>query len=301
MKKEKTKTGKILKALLTAVLVLAFAFTACSSPDDDSDSEGGPTIYIPPQRGLITIGNLPSGWVISYCYVSSNSSYQFTQYNGYVSQPSDNNWKISSVGRGNRIAYDKLEIIVEKYINMNGSYVRDDTQYNTNFNYTGFASVYLYFEGCPEGVSTSSFGVNNVTFSNGNATINFNDIYGSNNDPGNNSDPGNNNDPGLTNEIDASLYGTWVDQLDGNTLTLTISNSDIIWGGSAGSIVQDAVQSVRNQGYTVYWVAANGQIIYKYSVPGQTTQEIPLYGYRIQGDNFILTASSYDLFTLNKQ
>ncbi|MCL2156263.1 MAG: hypothetical protein FWH53_11405, partial [Leptospirales bacterium] len=53
------------------------------------------------------------------------------------------------------------------------------------------------------------------------------------------SDPGTpGGDPGtpggnLTNDIDAALFGTWKDNIDGTTLTITFSETGIIWGGIA--------------------------------------------------------------------
>jgi hypothetical protein len=58
---------------------------------------------------------------------------------------------------------------------MNSTWVWDNN-YSADFNYTGPASVYLYFEARPNGVNVSSYGINNVVFSNGNATIDFSSL-----------------------------------------------------------------------------------------------------------------------------
>jgi len=293
---------------LVAVMTFAFVFIGCSDggDDDDSDKNGnssnggnGGGGYTAPQRGLLTIGSLPSGWVIRTCYISSNGSYQFHKYdNGYVNMPTDDNWKLYSIGRGTRTAYDKLEISVEKYINMNGALVIDNNQYNTDFNYTGTASVYLYFEGYPEGVENYTFGVNNVTFLNGNATINFSAIY--NPSSGGGDGGGDGGGPSLSNDIDSTLYGTWVDTLDGNTLTITFASNGITWGGSAGSAVNATTSAYNGPGYTFVWVAGNGNISYKYSYQGQV-YTMPVYTYRIEGGNLILSVSGIDFVTMNKQ
>jgi hypothetical protein len=110
------------------------------------------------------------------------------------------------------------------------------------------------------------------------------------------------NGDGVSNDIDASLYGTWYEKNTGaDLLTLTIDASGITWGGSSGAAVQDATDTLRSQGYTVAWVAKNGAITYVYISPAGRI-EISVYDYEINGDGELeLKATGVTFLTLVKQ
>jgi len=294
----KVKTMLRIVGIIALAVIIGFSMAACGDGDGgggDGDGNGGDGGYKPPQQGTLTISNLPTGWVPSYCIISSKGNYQFSKYSGSdnTMYPDDDNWKEFIIGQGNRQdEYDKLEIWAQRYVKMNGSWVHDNT-YSGDFNHTGSVSVYLQFDGKPAGVNISQFGVNNVEFTNGNATIDFTAIY----------NPGS----ALTNDIDSTLYGTWKDTIipgnPGSTLTITFSSSGITWGGSAGSALNTATAAYQGSGYTFVWVASNGTISYKFSYQGQVTT-IPVYKYRIEGGKLILSTAAMpdtDFATLEKE
>jgi hypothetical protein len=102
-------------------------------------------------------------------------------------------------------------------------------------------------------------------------------------------------------EIDASLQGTWVDTLTGNTLTMTITGSGITWGGTAGSVLNTTTSAYQGTGYSFVWIAKDGNISYKFSYLGGTPTTIPVYGYTISGSSLTLTVGGVAFVTMNKQ
>ncbi|MCL2155164.1 MAG: chitobiase/beta-hexosaminidase C-terminal domain-containing protein, partial [Leptospirales bacterium] len=94
------------------------------------------------------------------------------------------------------------------------------------------------------------------------------------------SDPGT---PGgnLTNDIAAELFGTWKDNIDGTTLTITFSETGITWGGTAGSTLNSTTSMYQGTGYTFVWIANNGTISYKYSDPSGNINTMPVYTYAL--------------------
>ena len=84
---------------------------------------------------------------------------------------------------------------------------------------------------------------------------------------------------GLTSDIDDALFGTWKDSADGTSLTITFSETGIIWGGAAGDSLNTAVNAYQGSGYDLVWIADNGTISYKYSDPSGNVNTIPVYTY----------------------
>ena len=113
-------------------------------------------------------------------------------------------------------------------------------------------------------------------------------------------DNGGGNNPGLSNEIDSALYGTWRDTLTGDILTVTFSSSGITCGGTAGSALNDITSAYSGPGYTLVWVAGNGNISYKYSYMGGQAATLPVYQYRTEGGNLILSSEGTDFVTMTR-
>jgi hypothetical protein len=106
----------------------------------------------------------------------------------------------------------------------------------------------------------------------------------------------------LESDIDANLLGTWVDNLNGTTLTVTFaSNGTVTWGGSAGSLLNTTTSAYQGTGYQFVWVANNGTIAYKYSGPNIPVTTYSVYGYSINGGELVLTVSGVAFVTLVKQ
>jgi hypothetical protein len=98
-------------------------------------------------------------------------------------------------------------------------------------------------------------------------------------------------DDELTSNIDASLQGTWKDNLgneylgtqNGEILTMTFTASTVTWGGTSGASIDSIVGAYVGLGYTAAWVAADGKISYVYIDPNTGKQTIPIYDYVING------------------
>ena len=110
--------------------------------------------------------------------------------------------------------------------------------------------------------------------------------------------------PPLTNDIDASLFGTWKDNFPpnpGDVLTITFSATGITWGGSAGDSLNSLTTAFQGPGYTFVWFAGSGNISYKYSYQGYVTTVTP-YTYEINGSGDLeLSVSGVVFATLEKE
>jgi len=109
------------------------------------------------------------------------------------------------------------------------------------------------------------------------------------------------NGSNLTNDIDSSLYGTWKDNTNGTTLTVTFASTGITWGGTSGSTINTTTSMYNGTGYSFVWVANNGAISYKYTYQGGQVQTMKVYGYRMSNGNLILSTGGTDFATLVKQ
>jgi len=266
------KSGIIAIAAVIVFSLTALSLTGCGGTEDG-------------KHGSCTITGLPAGHdIFSEFYVSSIADYQFINPSSH--RPNDATWFNSLIGQGWREDYNKVSIHAAKFIFENGKGNRDIT-YMADFNYTGKASIHLGFQTSGGTDSFESFGINNVQFTNGHATIAYTELQASNNS-------------GLTNEIDPSLIGTWKDELTvgigggnkGDTLTITFAADGITWGGTAGNTLNTATSAYKGSGYTFVWVAGSGTISYKYSGPGVAVQTVPVYKYVIESGKLKISAAA---------
>jgi len=164
--------------IIAITVVIGFSMAACDflGGENGDGNDGG---YKAPQRGLLTISNLPAGWVILTCYINSNENYQFYLHSDGNAVFSDSDdWHMNLIGAGSKMENNKVELVAVKYnLDENGDWVLDNDSSKSDFNYTGAASVFLHFKEKPAGVDIYFFVENNVTFTNGNATIDFTTIY----------------------------------------------------------------------------------------------------------------------------
>jgi len=279
---EKSKRLGVTLAVLG--LVFGLLLSGCGG-DDGGGNNGGGGGYEPPKEALVTFTNVPTGYVVNHLEIGSIPVVSWTQqYGGNVEKPVDDVWKPIVIGYGNKKDFNTASIRSNSYKNENGVWVNQSSQ--TGFNFTGVGCVYAYFT-TAQGVSPNTFGINNVQFTEGNATIDFAPLV----------------TPSISNEIDEVLIGTWNEKNTGSSLfTITVSSSDgITWGGTSGGTIQTATENVRSQGYTVAWVAKDNKITYVYYQNG-TKQSVDVYGYEINGSGELeLKASGYTIMTLVKQ
>jgi hypothetical protein len=243
----------------TALMAIVFAVISCG------EGGGGGDDYVEPEYGLITFINVPTGYVVSHVEVSSNPTITWKSDSaGNVYRPNDNVWYSTVIGEGNKRDFNTAQIAPCFYENQNGIWGMIG-QHDRSFNHTGMCSVFAYFQ-TASGVS--AFGINNVEFSGGKATIDFTLLLA----------------PNLLNEIDEDLIGTWDPKDASGYLTITVRMDDgITWGGTYGQPIQTATDNLRADGYTVAWIAKNNKITYVYAYPGVAQQSIDVYGYSING------------------
>jgi len=273
-----------------AVLGLAIGLLLSGCGGDDggggnSGNNGGGGGYEPPKEGLVTFTNVPTGYVVNHLEVGSIPVVSWTQqYGGNVEKPVDDVWKPIVIGYGNKKDFNTASIQSNSYKNENGVWVNQSSQ--TGFNFTGVGCVYAYFT-TAQGVSPNTFGINNVQFTEGNATIDFAPLV----------------TPSISNEIDEVLAGTsWKDNLPGTpgtTLTISFTTDGITWGGTAGNQLNTVTSAYQGTGYTFVWIAKDGNISYKYSYNGNT-QTVPVYTYTLSGDKSTLElkVSGYTFATM---
>ncbi|MCL2155589.1 MAG: InlB B-repeat-containing protein, partial [Leptospirales bacterium] len=89
---------------------------------------------------------------------------------------------------------------------------------------------------------------------------------------------------------------------DGTTLTITFSETGIIWGGIAGNSLNNTTSMYQGTGYTFVWIANNGTISYKYSYNNGAPMTTPaVYTYALNSSGELeLRASGYLFATLVK-
>jgi hypothetical protein len=104
--------------------------------------------------------------------------------------------------------------------------------------------------------------------------------------------------PPLSSEIDPALYGTWKDSAD--SLTVTFNSSGISWGGTIGNGINATTSAYTGTGYSLVWIAAGGNISYKYQYNGGEVYTIPVYGYELSGGQLLLKVSGMTFATLTK-
>jgi len=122
-------------------------FGACSDPGGNNP---------PPLTGSITFINFPDGGS-SGCEVNTNSNYQWTvDWNSQLgySYGTGDDWDQNIIGKSGNISFNGSDVSVE---------ILD----KNDFVFTGNASVYVKYFYC----------FNNVYFSNGHATVDYNDRY----------------------------------------------------------------------------------------------------------------------------
>ena len=149
------------KNIQFAWILLALILAGC----DHMNSEGGGSL----KTGLVTITNLPYGYVVSYCQVSRNPTPLWSYNPGGIYPPSGDSWNSSLIGFGNRKDYWSAEILGGSF-SSSGQLDR-----STDFNYTGTGSLWIMFATAP-GITFNMFGVNSVQFNNGRATVDWNNF-----------------------------------------------------------------------------------------------------------------------------
>jgi hypothetical protein len=131
------------------------------------------------EMGQITIHNLPYGYTINFCKISVNPNPQWTwttSPSGIFVTPSNNDdWHISGIGLGfmSDSAFNTANISAGSFNKQDENWHFSDDS-NTSFNYSGQASVFMYFSTRPD-IQNRFFtaGFNNVQFINGRATLDF--------------------------------------------------------------------------------------------------------------------------------
>ena len=130
---------------ITILLTFIFTFSACSTDNDD-----------PKIPGLVTVINLPDEYSIEHCSVNENPNYTDWLPNGSGVRP-NTTWDETVIGIGA----------------MNGVKTRTTIEISSpSWNFTNTGSYTLFIAFYKEG-DIYGYGINQVWFSSGKATVNF--------------------------------------------------------------------------------------------------------------------------------
>jgi hypothetical protein len=155
-------------AVLCAAVISTLALIGCQENPDD----GGADL-----TRRLTVTGLPAGYKLGICYISS---YTPVTWSSFSSNASDDLFYNSAIGSGIVPTGGDVEILRNEMLlsqtlfEYNGSswqFVRD----NGPFTYSGSASLWLTVVDDPNTNHVIFFGINNVQFTNGRATIDWND------------------------------------------------------------------------------------------------------------------------------
>ena len=257
-----------LLGVMAITALITFAMTACPEPP------------ITNEPGKLTINNLPQG-----------SNYVVGVYN--------HSGAINGITEWATVA---SQVIAVSTGAASGSTTLYSSGTGSTFNQSGSFMVTL---STTDMLSPTVWYITGVSFTNGGATINYNDLVDfSGNNPGSNpgSNPGDNpgdNGGNFTHDIDSDLYGTWVDALTGGMLTITFASDGLTWGGSAGEIINTTYATYLVEG-SYAWIANNDNISLRYSYMG-ITQTMAVYGYTHDENELSLTAQGLEFLTLHKE
>ena len=173
MRKNVFFIGVIMAALLSGLVLGGCDNSGIEGPLFNEPGSTGNSFDI--QRGKLTINNLPYGYLVSRCDISSIQNPAWRMEYGRINPPNDLIWKPSIIGYGGRSgggAANILELHRERYQMNNG--VWESIWVQEPFNYTGSYGVYLDLtKATSTGNTTVSFGLNNVQFVDGKATIDW--------------------------------------------------------------------------------------------------------------------------------
>ncbi|MDR1900640.1 MAG: hypothetical protein LBQ55_11560 [Treponema sp.] len=148
----------------TFIAALIFTLAACGNPSGGGDGDGDPIF------GRLTITNLPDGIKLCNLTVNSNPTITWDVANGNTYHPEDADWYESVIGQGMESGVNYYLSIARSAGAFNGEnwYTHGE---QGNFDYTDTFSVHFGLEDTSENLTY--FGVNNVQFTNGYATLDW--------------------------------------------------------------------------------------------------------------------------------
>ena len=159
------KTKKITMMWAMPALVIIFFMAGCSMGEDGPGN--------PPLEGSITFTNLPPGYSLFSCDVSSNPTPQWSYNSGGAVTPEYDAWYPSIIGRG-WMNGGNMSIAYTKYVKLNGVWVTDNS--SSDFDFTGPCGVYLTLYLPGGNYMAFNLGLDNVQFTKGRAEIDLGSI-----------------------------------------------------------------------------------------------------------------------------